>query len=98
MFNEIISAVSLVDANSLKLADIDVEFIATNVGGHKGKLKHMNPERHLCRYEFVEIIVRLALTKYKKNKLLAYAGLNPPDSLRRIFDDHLGTFIQGFEF
>ena len=39
--------------------------IATNVSTNKFKA---NAERELHRYEFVEFIVRLGLTKYKETK------------------------------
>lgn len=41
----------------MKIASLDKHFIATNV-----ELEQIeeNPDRALCRYEFMEIIVRIA--------------------------------------
>lgn len=67
--SELVSSTNLVDDKNLKFSDIDVEFISTNVNtNYKGAIKSMNPERHLCRFEFLELLVRFSLTKYKKIK------------------------------
>lgn len=69
VLSELVANTNLADNKFLKLSDIDVEFIATNVSSnYQGKLKYMNPDRHLCRFEFLELIVRLAITKFKKSK------------------------------
>ena len=49
----------------INLARMDQQMIATNVSNNKYKA---NSERELHRYEFVEFIVRLGLTKYKDPK------------------------------
>lgn len=49
----------------INLARMDQQMIATNVSNNKYK---SNSERELHRYEFVEFIVRLGLTKYKEPK------------------------------
>lgn len=62
VLSEFLQATNIPDSKYLKLSDIDVEFISTNVASKDvGKLKQMNPERHLCRFEFMEILVRFAL-------------------------------------
>jgi hypothetical protein len=62
VLNELVTVTNVSDNKHLKLSDIDVEFIATNVNAiYEGKLKYLNPERHLCRFEFLEIIVRFAI-------------------------------------
>ena len=49
----------------LSLTAIDQAFIAVNV-----ELEELenNPDRDLCRYEFYEIIVRMARSKYLDSK------------------------------
>lgn len=47
--------------DSLLVADIDRQFIATNVELQNNEV---NDDLGLCRYEFFEIIVRLAKTKF----------------------------------
>eukprot|EP01022_Parablepharisma_sp_SALTPOND_P016538 TRINITY_DN2451_c0_g1_i1.p1 TRINITY_DN2451_c0_g1~~TRINITY_DN2451_c0_g1_i1.p1 ORF type:complete len:1113 (+),score=77.31 TRINITY_DN2451_c0_g1_i1:8406-11744(+) len=48
------------------LADLDRFFIAVNVDLGKKSEEKANPERALCRHEFVEILVRIANRKYKE--------------------------------
>ena len=52
-----------IDGKSMKLSDLDLEFIATNVGGKVGK---RNPDRMLVRHNFIELLCRLAVTRYLK--------------------------------
>jgi hypothetical protein len=62
VLNEFITITNIADTKNMKLSDIDVEFIATNVtSNYEGKLKYMNPDRHLCRFEFLELLVRLGI-------------------------------------
>jgi hypothetical protein len=49
------------------LATVDRQFIATNVSNNPYK---NSAERELHRYEFVEVIVRLSLSKYKDPKIV----------------------------
>lgn len=48
------------------MSTIDRIFIATNV---ETESLEDNPDRDLCRYEFFEILVRIADEKYKKSKI-----------------------------
>ena len=56
----------IIDKN-MTISTIDRLFIAVNV--YLGKLED-NPDRDLCRYEFYEILVRIASTKYKDTKIV----------------------------
>jgi len=58
---------SVVDKN-LKMADIDRIFIATNVELEE---QDANEDRSLCRFEFYEIITRMARTKYMEKGICA---------------------------
>ena len=61
----------IVDRKDLSTSDIDRLFFAVNfeeVGGTAGDLED-NPDKELCRYEFFEIIVRMAKLKYENQKL-----------------------------
>ena len=74
LFNEVIQHTNLIDNKTLKLSDVDVEYVASNVSSnYKPKIKSLNPERHLCRFELMELLVRIALSKFKKYKI----PLNP---------------------
>ena len=50
------------DGKIIDLATLDRAFIATNVNEHKVV---NSAERTLHRYEFIELLIRLALIKYK---------------------------------
>ena len=54
----------LVDENTLRAADLDLEFIATKSMNEKHK---NNPERGLIRHNWIELYVRICQTKYVKN-------------------------------
>ena len=72
----------IVDKQTLNTADVDRIFIATNV-----ELEAMegNDDRNLCRFEFYEIIVRLAKTKFYDR------GDSPSIShaVRRMIENHV---------
>ena len=58
---------TLLDAN-LDLKDIDRIFIATNV---ELEDQEANDDRSLCRFEFYEIIIRMAKRKYFERKIVS---------------------------
>jgi hypothetical protein len=66
----------IIDKN-LSYATIDRVFIATNV---ELVAQEDNPDRDLCRYEFYEIIVRLAREKYFTTKICSTMG----EAVRRL--------------
>ena len=55
---------------NVNLACLDRQFIATNVPGKENKFKN-GAERELHRYEFLEVLVRISLSKYKEPKIVA---------------------------
>ena len=69
----------IVDKNC-NLATIDRVFIATNVNPH-----NPNPSRDLRRYEFLEILVRLAIVKYKETGICRSIS----DSLNKLLNDNI---------
>ena len=92
--NEIVAQSNLCDHKHLKLADLDVDFVATNVSAKMNKeFKHLNPERMLVRSEFLEIFVRLAITKYFKKRLRASIS----EALEALFSDGLDEFIRDYD-
>ena len=56
----------------MSLSDIDRCFIATNLANPDIRyiLNEDNAENSLCRFEFVEILTRIADMKYVKSKLI----------------------------
>lgn len=90
-FSDIVSnCKNLVDNDTLKLSDLDLEFVATNAGVTKHKF---NPERQLCRNEFIEIFVRIAITKYFKQKIVETI----PQAVFKIFEENLKEFFSQFD-
>jgi len=71
----------------LAVSDIDRLFFAVNFeeGAEDSDELDDNPENELCRYEFFELIVRMAKLKYENMKL----GLSVPNSLRKFIEDHI---------
>lgn len=66
VFGDIVTNLSdLIDYKTLKLSDIDLEFISTKAGG-KSKYQYL-PERQLVRFQFMELLVRIAIVKYYKS-------------------------------
>ena len=57
-------------------------FIATNVSLHEFTT---NAERNLCRYEFLEILVRLAIAKYGGTMV-------PHKALQELLSQHVFKF------
>ena len=83
------------DYKLLKLADIGVDFIATNVGQKPPdpQWRHLNPDRLLVRDEFMQIFVRLAASKYLKTKLF----LTHTDAVKQLFKDGLLKYMKTFD-
>lgn len=63
-FSNFCEKCKFIDHKVINVADIDRFFIATNV--EIEKLDH-NPEKALMRYEFMEILVRIAQAKFKES-------------------------------
>ncbi|CAI2364059.1 unnamed protein product [Moneuplotes crassus] len=94
-FTDLLTISGCIDHNLLKLSDISIDFIATNVGQRPEdpKFKHLNPERSLVREEFLQIFIRLANSKYlKAKKLLTYN-----DAIRQLFNDGLLSYMRNFD-
>ncbi|CAK9105363.1 Leucine-rich repeat-containing protein 74B [Durusdinium trenchii] len=93
-FTEFCQLCNIPDKNC-KLQDLDTIFVATNVNdgeeeqGKDSNGKKLNPDRDLCRYEFVEIIARIAIQKFLGPKIEA----TPGDAVRKLIDEHLIPFL-----
>lgn len=92
VFNEIVSSLGVVDKISLKLSDVDLDFVATNAGVAKRPGKNLNPERQLVRYQFLEIWVRLALSKFFKTKQTREQS----EAVKRFFSEYALEFMEPY--
>jgi len=84
---------TMVDGVTLKLADLDLEFIATkamNVS-HKN-----NPERALIRHNWIEIFIRLCQTKYVKN-LAGGPGKTQSECFELMLNQHVLPCFRQFD-
>jgi hypothetical protein len=87
VFSDIMSNFDgIVDNNTLKLADIDLEFVSTNAGPKTGNPR--NPDRSLIRFQITEIFTRIALTKYFKTAVCA----SPLEAVTKLFDEWILPF------
>ena len=61
-----------VDYKNTKLSDVDLAFIATNAAGAKNfpfrQEIIINPERQIIRYQFFEILMRLAIERFTQKQ------------------------------
>lgn len=74
----------------MKLSDLDLEFISTNANG---KVSKRNPERMLVRHNWMEIFVRLAITRFIKNEKIA-AG--PVEAMKIMLERYLDPYFERF--
>jgi len=89
---------NFIDNKTFKLSDLDLEFVATNASGGGKKSNPRVPERQLVRYQFMEVLVRLALDKYLKSK----PSSNLPggicetqfEAVKTAFQDHFLNFFK----
>jgi NLR family CARD domain-containing protein 3 len=91
VINELVSDChDLVDGQTLNLSDIDLEFVATNAGI---KNNPRNPERQLVRYQLMEYFVRIAKTKFLKNKICK----NMVEATEKIYKEHLKKRFESYD-
>jgi len=69
----------------LNANDADIIFITCNV---RVKTEHPGPDRFLCRYEFLQLLLRLAMRRFVWSKQVA----NITEGLERLIRDHVYRF------
>jgi hypothetical protein len=85
-FGKICKDTGIADAN-LPQRDIDRAFVATNF---EVEDQQDNPDSMLCRFEFLEIMYRLAMLRFKVDKNVP----NPAALLQRFMDECIGDKFQ----
>lgn len=71
-FTKLCKAWGIINKKDLSTTDIDRLFFAVNFEEVQGEGQvdlEDNPDQELCRYEFYEIVVRMAKLKYENQKL-----------------------------
>jgi hypothetical protein len=68
-FTDVVNQLAgFIDGKNINLADLDLEFISTNAGGKAGP---RNPQNKLVRHNWLEVFVRLAVTRFVKKEKTA---------------------------
>lgn len=70
---------------------MDLDYVATNT--NSDSKNHLNPDRSLVRYEFLELLVRLSGDKYVKTG----EAKNYTDAFNRILSEGLAQTIKQTE-
>jgi len=75
----------IIDGKGVTISTVDRAFIAANVAVEGQQLSEDNPANALCRFEFLEILARLAQSKYKET------GICPTyeDSMIKLLEEHV---------
>ena len=90
-FSEVVNSLpGFIDGKNINLADLDLEFISTNANGKPGK---RNPERMLVRHNWLEIFVRLAVTRFVKKEKTASG---PLEAIKQMYSFYLKTYFTRF--
>jgi NLR family CARD domain-containing protein 3 len=92
-FSDIIYNLQVIDYRTLKLSDVDLIFVSTLASGATYKSR-MNPDRQLIRFQFLEILVRLAIEKYFKSSLCKTFD----QAVTKFFEDHALPYFKQFSF
>lgn len=90
IFVDFLNECSLIDS-LYGPSDIGVNWSASKVPKEKNQL--YNSGNGLIRYEFLEILVRVANDRYVRNKVCG----NLVDAVKKIFSEHLGPVIKNYE-
>lgn len=75
----------IIDGKGVTLATVDRAFIAANVALDGQKLSEDNPTNALSRFEFLEIILRLAQSKYKETGICA----TYEEAMSKLLEEHI---------
>ena len=71
-FDIISNCNNFVDVKWLNLSSIDITFLSIKANGAAQYKTKTNPDRHLIRYQFLEMFVRLAIERFYDCKRQIY--------------------------
>jgi len=75
----------IIDGKGVTLATVDRAFIAANVPADGVKIADENPSNALSRFEFLEILVRLANNKFKETGVCA----TYEEAVKKLLEEHV---------
>ena len=84
---------TLIDGRMLALKDLDLERIQTNANDIQAKF---NPKEKLIRHNFLEVFVRICMTKYLKNGA-GEGNKVPVECMKMMFDRELAPYFKKFD-
>eukprot|EP00359_Climacostomum_virens_P001679 CAMPEP_0204897674 /NCGR_PEP_ID=MMETSP1397-20131031/869_1 /ASSEMBLY_ACC=CAM_ASM_000891 /TAXON_ID=49980 /ORGANISM="Climacostomum Climacostomum virens, Strain Stock W-24" /LENGTH=860 /DNA_ID=CAMNT_0052065451 /DNA_START=87 /DNA_END=2668 /DNA_ORIENTATION=+ len=89
-YTDFVSQCGLLDSNFL-LADLD--FMIKSTLYNEVKNNPLNPANALVRYEFLEIIVRIALDKYYRKKIVD----TPTEAVRKLLEEEMMPVLSKYD-
>lgn len=91
---DIFTKMGALDTKYLNIAALGIEMTKVNYNSKEEMLEETNNPRNLiCRYEFMELLVRCAHNKY----MLSKKEDNYYSALVRFFDEYVLKAIQGYD-
>jgi len=72
----------IIDGKTINVSTIDRTFIAANV---ELENQDENPDNLLCRFEFIELFLRLSDAKYRQTKLVKTVS----EAFKKLLEDHI---------
>ena len=84
-----LKARDFVDYQNIKLSDVDLAFISTNAATARVHVSRPeecnNPERQIIRFQFLEMLIRLALERYNKRP----PNYKPLEAVKTFFESYM---------
>ena len=83
------------DGNIIKFAASDTEFISMN---KRSKATPLNPGNAIIRWQFLEILMRLAFRRYEDSKyfhityFIAKEASSKPEAIRMLYENNLKPY------
>jgi NLR family CARD domain-containing protein 3 len=87
---DFLNQANMVD-NLFQVSDLGVNWNSANAGKEKGEI--FNAGNGLCRYEFIEILVRIANDRYTRNKICK----NAAESLEKTLSENLLPVLKSYD-
>ena len=88
VLSDFLSQCKVIDG-SFSLSDLGVNWNVSN----SSKTENNNLRNGLCRYEFLEILVRIAHDKYIRNRTLQTI----PEAVEKLFTEHLNEILPKYD-
>jgi hypothetical protein len=91
VFTDLCNSFGLIDGTLMNLADLD--FNLKGALFNEVKNNPRNPANSLVRYQFLEIIVRLALDKYLRKKVVS----SPSEAVQKLLNEDMWPILSKYD-